>query len=145
MSLEGAALELVLRGRVAHLATADGHGIPHVVPICYAYKSGCFYFVIDRKPKKKPRDLKRLRNIRDNPHVALVIDRYEEDWSLLAFVLVHGSAEMVTDLTEWAAAIDLLRERYAGYQVMPLTFEENPVVRVRIHRYHFWAASNQES
>ncbi len=141
MSLDGAALELVVNGRIAHLATADRDGRPHVVPICYAYESGYFYCVIDRKPKRDPLNLKRLRNIRDNPRVALVIDRYDEDWNRLAFVLIHGLAEIVTDVDVWAVAIEHLRARYSGYQTMPLTFAENPVIRVAVQRYHFWTAS----
>ncbi len=39
--------------------------------------------------------LKRVRNILENPDVALVADRYAEDWSLLAFVMVRGRAELL--------------------------------------------------
>ena len=35
------------RHRVAHLATADAYGRPHVVPVCYAYDGDHLYVVID--------------------------------------------------------------------------------------------------
>ncbi|GIW45825.1 MAG: hypothetical protein KatS3mg077_3107 [Candidatus Binatia bacterium] len=141
MNLEGPALTLVLQSRVAHLATADLRGRPHVVPICYAYDAGHFYFVIDRKPKSKFRELKRLRNIRENPHVAMVIDRYDDDWNRLAFVLVRGLAEVIHDEGQWAAAVTLLRQRYPGYRSMLLNFHENPTIRITCQKYHFWCAS----
>src|SRR5262249_5250057 len=78
--------------RVAHLATADATGAPHVIPICYALVEGNCYFVVDEKPKRTRTGLKRLRNIAANSQVALVIDDYDEDWSRLAFLLVLGSA-----------------------------------------------------
>ena len=71
---------------VAHLGTADAAGKPHVVPVCFAYLDECFYIAIDEKPKRSLR-LKRLRNIDDNPQVALVFDRYDDDWTQLGWVL----------------------------------------------------------
>ena len=80
--------------RVAHLATADANGRPHVVPVCFAYLNRRIYIAIDEKPKRSLR-LKRLRNIEENPRVALVLDRYDEDWSRLAWVLVQGTAAVL--------------------------------------------------
>ncbi|HEY1298453.1 MAG TPA: pyridoxamine 5'-phosphate oxidase family protein, partial [Chloroflexota bacterium] len=39
------------RQRVAHLATADASGAPHVVPICFALLAETLYIAIDEKPK----------------------------------------------------------------------------------------------
>jgi len=68
--------------RVAHLATADARAVPHVVPVCFAISQGTLYITIDEKPKRHIM-LKRLRNIAENPKVAVVVDRYDENWSLL--------------------------------------------------------------
>ena len=80
--------------RVAHLATADANGTPHNVPLCFWYNGGTrFYFVVDENPEWIRRDgIKRTRNITENPHVALVVDHYEEDWQSFAYVLIHGEA-----------------------------------------------------
>ena len=49
---------------------------------CYATDGHAYYSPLDAKPKKNPFDrLKRVRNIRANPRVALLIDHYEEDWA----------------------------------------------------------------
>ena len=76
--------------RVARFATAEHGGQPHVVPICYAVYDNSVYFTIDEKPKQlRDKPLKRIRNLQINPHVALVVDRYEEDWTQLGLSLIH--------------------------------------------------------
>ena len=42
------------------------------------------------------RPLQILRNIEANPQVALVFDRYNDDWERLAWVLLRGGASLVT-------------------------------------------------
>ena len=80
--------------RVAHLATADRHAVPHVVPICFAVRGNTLYFAVDEKPKRRPGAvLKRLQNIAENPMVAVVADRYEEDWTRLGWVMLRGRAD----------------------------------------------------
>ncbi len=128
------------RHRVAHLATADVGGAPHVIPICYALVGELFYFVIDEKPKRTRTGLKRLRNIAANPQVALVIDDYDEDWTRLAYLLVQGRAAVVDDRAEYAGALATLRDRYAQYRVMPLAFETHPMVCITPARGHLWRA-----
>ncbi len=97
--------EFVAGARVAHLATADGGGAPHNVPFCYWFDGERIYFAIDEKPKRqKGLALKRMRNISENPRVAVVIDHYEEDWSQLAYVLIRGFARVVEDPEEYLGA-----------------------------------------
>lgn len=108
-------------GRVARLATVDEGGYPHVVPVCYATDGRAYYSPLDAKPKRVPLDrLKRVRNIRDNPRVALLIDHYEEDWRELRFVMVQGHAELLEGGSEWRAARELLEAKYPQYGTMPL-------------------------
>lgn len=127
--------------RVAHLATADAAGAPHVIPICYALVGDAFYFVVDEKPKRTRTGLKRLRNIAANPQVALVIDAYDEDWTRLAYLLVRGQAALVGETTEYDAALAVLRERYPQYRAMRLSFETHPLVRIIPERRHLWRAT----
>ena len=75
----------LLTRRVGHLATADSRAIPHVVPVCFTISQGTLYITIDEKPKGVAGPaLKRVRNIERNPIVAIVVDRYDEDWTRLA-------------------------------------------------------------
>jgi PPOX class probable F420-dependent enzyme len=122
--------------RVARLATADAAGRPHVVPICYALIRDEVYFTIDEKPKKKPTALKRLANLRANPFAALVVDRYDEDWSRLGWVMVRGSARILESGAEHDQAQAALRQRYP--QLAAMRIEDLPVVAVRIEHASSW-------
>ncbi len=116
--------------RVARLATIDDAGHPHVVPVCYATDGHAYYSPIDAKPKRTPPDrLKRVRNIRANPQVALLIDHYEEDWARLRFLMVQGRAELLSGGTEWRTARALLEAKYPQYRALPLP-PEAPVIKI---------------
>jgi PPOX class probable F420-dependent enzyme len=132
--------EFLERHRLAHLATASAAGVPHVVPICYALLGHVLYFVVDEKPKRTRTGLKRLRNILENPRVAIVIDDYDEDWNRLAYLLVHGEAQRVTEAGEFERALRALRARYPQYQSMPLAFASHPMIRIVLRRWHLWRA-----
>ena len=104
----------LVRQRVARLATADAAGAPHAVPVCFACSKDAIYIALDEKPKHvPPTRLKRVRNIIENPSVALVADRYAEDWSLLAFVLVADGR------TCWSPARGARRRRAAPARQVP--------------------------
>ena len=124
-------------GRVARLATADAEGRPHVVPVCYALTPSTVYFTIDEKPKRRPgASLKRLANLRANPFAALVVDRYDEDWSRLGWVMVQGRAEILHAGPEHDRAQAELRARYP--QLIAMQIEALPVVAVRIDHVSSW-------
>jgi PPOX class probable F420-dependent enzyme len=105
--------------RIAHLATTGADAWPHAVPICFIYLDSCFYSAIDEKPKL-PGTLRRVRNIRENPRVALIFDSYDEDWTKLCWVLVRGAASILLDGPEHEAVVDALRDKYPQYRTMLL-------------------------
>ena len=137
--------EFVDRHRVARLATSDSQGAPHVVPIVYTSEDDAVYFVVDDKPKRSHTGLKRLRNIEQNPQVALLFDDYAEDWTHLAYLLIHGHAAVVTDRAEYARVLDALRLRYPQYRLMPLGFDSHPMVRVVRERGYLWQSVSASS
>ena len=110
---------------MGHLATADASGVPHVVPVCFAFVDGEFWIPIDEKPKTTAR-LTRLRNVEANSRVSLVFDHYEEDWSKLAYLLVRGNGEILDSPPE--AAVTAWRARYEQYAAMRL--EGRPAIKI---------------
>jgi PPOX class probable F420-dependent enzyme len=127
------------RQRVAHLATADASAAPHVVPICFALHHETLYVAIDEKPKSDNfRRLRRLRNIAENPRVAIVADVYDDtDWSRLGFVLLHATARLLEpNDPEHARAVRALRGKYPQYQSMAL--DERPVIAADITAVSSW-------
>jgi len=123
-------------GRVAHLATADSAAAPHVVPVCYAVDGVSLYITIDEKPKRQDAPLKRIRNIVANPAVAVSVDRWDEDWTQLAWIMLRGRAEILAAGEEHDRAQELLRDRYAQYRAMALA--PLPVIALRIERVTSW-------
>jgi len=122
--------------RVGHLATADRNGAPHLIPVCYAIEVASLYITVDEKPKRRDMPLKRVRNILENPQAAFVVDRWDEDWSRLGWVMLRGPAEILNAGAEHDRAQALLRERYPQYRTMALG--ELPVIALRIARVTSW-------
>jgi PPOX class probable F420-dependent enzyme len=127
----------VITRRIAHLATADRAGAPHIVPVCFGLSADTLYVTIDEKPKRMTaRPLKRLRNIMENPTAALVFDRYDEDWTRLAWVMVRGRVEILDGGAEHDEAQALLRARYP--QLNAMRIERLPVIAIRAERAASW-------
>jgi PPOX class probable F420-dependent enzyme len=116
--------------RVARLATSDLDGHPHIVPVCYAYDGTHFYIPLDEKPKKVAEsNLRRVRNILARHEASLLIDQYDDDWSRLGYVLVHGYAELLQpEDSQHTQALVLLRKRYIQYRTMAL--EKHSVIKI---------------
>ena len=121
---------------VGHLATADRRGAPHVVPVCFAVEDDALYITIDEKPKRPGAPLKRLRNIAENPAVAVAVDRYDDDWTRLGWVMLRGNADILTGGTEHTRAQALLRARYP--QLNDMQIASLPVIAVRVERVTSW-------
>ena len=139
MSLTKKGLAFLRSARVAHLATADANGQPHVVPICFVFDGTDFFSPIDEKPKRTaPQKLKRLKNIRENPRVSLVIDRYDEDWTKLGYVLVFGTARILSRGEKHREAVRLLRRKYRQYRSMAI--QERPMIVIRPSRVISWGS-----
>lgn len=124
--------------RAARLATSDAEGHPHVVPVCYACDGERFYTPLDEKPKSgDARRLKRVRNIEARHEAALLIDRYDDDWSRLGYVLVHAHADLLEPGDPLhARALPLLRARYPQYRAMRL--ETLPIICLTPTRVTSW-------
>jgi coenzyme F420-0:L-glutamate ligase / coenzyme F420-1:gamma-L-glutamate ligase len=124
--------------RVARLATLDAERRPHAVPICFACDGSIFYSAIDRKPKRvAPSRLARLKNIKETPQVALLVDQYDEDWTRLWYVLVRGEAELVSASAEHKRAMQRLRAKYPQYDADMLA-DDAPVLRITPVRITAW-------
>ena len=123
----------VAAARVARLATVGRDGRPHVVPICFVLDGETLYTAVDEKPKRTRR-LKRLENIEANPHVEVLIDHYEDDWSKLWWVRLRGTARIVED----PRAVDLLVAKYPQYAERR---PEGPVIAIDVEERSEWTSS----
>lgn len=131
--------EILESGRVARMATVDQAGKPHVIPVCYAYVSGLIYTPIDKKPKSVAvNTLVRIKNIRSNPHVSLIIDEYYEDWSRLYFLKISGLASLMQKGDEYENSLMSLCEKYSQYREMDLLNLGLPLIKILPERIVSW-------
>lgn len=125
--------------RIGHLATADGQGGPHMVPVCFAYDGQAIYSAIDHKPKRRTGyAMKRVRNILENPRVAFLVHHYEEDWQRLYYVLIRGPADILAAGEERQRAFACLEQKYAQYQDHRLTASDGLVIKIIPEIIHAW-------
>ena len=137
-----AELDFLGRARVGRLATADSAAQPHVIPVVFATDGRKLYVPVDEKPKRvQPRELKRVRNLFENPKVAFIVDHYDEDWTQLEWLLVRGTGALVENGETHATGIRLLEEKYAQYEEMPL--KNRPVILITPSHVMSWKASQR--
>jgi PPOX class probable F420-dependent enzyme len=94
-------LKLINNARVGHLATAASNLQPYVTPVVYIVHQNNIFVPLDGKPKTiSVKELKRVKNIEDNPKVSFLVNNYDEDWTKLWFVLIFGYATLVNSTSE---------------------------------------------
>ena len=122
------------RARVARLATVDETGAPHLVPIVFAVLGERIYSAVDAKPKRHNR-LRRLANIAHEPRVSVLVDHYDEDWTLLWWVRADGVARAADADAEALAA---LTAKYPQYRATP---PPGPFLTIEVRRWSAWSAT----
>ncbi|MDJ1137579.1 TIGR03668 family PPOX class F420-dependent oxidoreductase [Streptomyces iconiensis] len=133
---EGEARRRFAAARVLRLATVGSGGTPHVVPATFAVSADSVAVAVDHKPKRHTR-LQRLRNIEANPHVALLVDHYSDDWARLWWVRADGEARVRTN-EEVVGLVDQLAAKYPQYQrIRPA----GPVIEITVRRWSGWQAA----
>lgn len=124
----------VAAARVARLATLRPDGSPRLVPITFAVVDGLICSAVDAVKPKTTTRLARLADVRRDPRVAVLVDRYDEDWSQLWWIRVDGTAAV---LDEHPAAAVALRAKYPSYMAADLG---GPVLVLSPLRWAGWSA-----
>ncbi len=101
----------------------------------FALHADTVYSAVDHKPKRSKR-LKRLANIAAHPEVALLVDTYDEDWSLLWWCRLDGRASVLQDGS--SVAVQALSEKYPQYREESPT---GPVIAIEIDAWTGWTAT----
>ena len=142
--LSGEARTFVAAARRATLATIADDGRPRLVPVCFVVAEADagprIYTPLDDKPKRvaNPLRLARVRDIARRPEVTLLVDRWAEDWTRLAWVRLEGRADLLAPdgAGEHATAISALRDKHEQYRDHDL--DERPLIRIAVSRVVWW-------
>ena len=127
--------------RVGHLGVLDGRGRPRVLPVTFAVVDGAVWSAVDHKPKRRPgEELARVRWLRERPEATVTVDRYDDDWTQLAWVQLIG-ATAVVGVAGHDRVLSALAERYPQYRERP---PGGPLLRLTVERTVCWSALDIE-
>jgi PPOX class probable F420-dependent enzyme len=146
--------EFLAAARRAILATTSPEGLPRLVPVCFVLADGAdrqgrmlVYSPIDEKSKRTddPHKLARVRDLLVLPEATILVDRWDEDWSRLAWLRAYGTAELLEpqphETKEHAAAVAALRLKYRQYDDQAI--DARPIIRIAINRVVSWGDLSQ--
>jgi PPOX class probable F420-dependent enzyme len=129
---------------IARLASKDGDGRLHQVPIVFARSGGRLWSPIDGKPKRDG-ELVRVRNLRDNPEASLLLDDYQSDWARLWWIRIEATAEVIqpasSDDPEVSAAIEALEAKYQQYATISVLGAPATLIAFASVKIVSWTAS----
>jgi PPOX class probable F420-dependent enzyme len=133
--LPGWATDLLSSARVGRLALLDERDLPRVLPITFAVWEAAVWSAIDRKPKRTAEPA-RLRRLRRRPEAALLVDRYDEDWSRLEWLELRGTVT----IHPGGPALDALVRKYEQYREEP---PPGPLLRLEPQDAAHWRARRE--
>jgi PPOX class probable F420-dependent enzyme len=125
---------------VARLASVGADGAPHQVPVVFARAGELLWSPVDAKPKA-PRELVRVRNVRADPRVSLLLDGYDADWTRLWWLRVDAEAHVAHPPEPGlSAAVAALRLKYPQYQEIAVLRDPPTLLALRPLRLASWCA-----
>jgi PPOX class probable F420-dependent enzyme len=132
---EGQLHRRAAEARVARVGTVDERGRVHLVPIVFVIDGDTLYSATDAGA----RPVKRLRNLRRDPRVTVLVDGYSEDWSRVWWVRLRGRGRAVEAGPERDHARRLLWEKYPQFASVQAPEADGPVMAVDIQEWSGWA------
>jgi len=120
-------LKFLKEHEVCRLATASKDAKPHVVPVIYTLDGQDIVIAIDYGTKK-------LKNLRENRSVALVVDDYNPNRA----VMVEGECEILERGREYLRLLQVLFDRFEYYRKNPWGEGESPILKVRPTKAVMW-------
>lgn len=113
---------------VGRLATICPDGMPHVVPVCYNYRSGGLWVAVDYESKK-------YRNLLSNDKVALIVDvGYDSNRGLL----VQGRARIHEKGGQFREIYAVFHKKFNWVRADPWKEGEAPFIKIEPTRKASW-------
>jgi len=139
-------LDLISSAKIGHLATASSSLQPYLTPVVFVIEQESIFIPLDDKPKTTTiKQLKRVKNITENPRVSFLVDHYEEDWKNLWFVMLNGDATLLyqkgkhqTTNEELIRIRSMLVEKYTQYTKIGIS---NLYIKISIDKTVYWKFS----
>ncbi len=107
------------QNEMCRFATASRSGEPHVVPVSYLWEDSFAYIVTDYGTKK-------LRNLRENPQAAILVDTAGTQ----KLLLISGPVELIEKGEEYRRLYKLFHSRLDWVKRDPWKEGEAPFVKI---------------
>ena len=123
--------------------SSSGHGVlgtvhqergTDAVPVVFVAHDGEIVLPIDTVKAKSGARLQRLRNLDVDPRAVLLVDHYDDDWSQLWWVRVHGHAH------EAAATSGQLHALATAFPAYSQPGSVTSVIRLAVDEITGWSA-----
>jgi Predicted flavin-nucleotide-binding protein len=130
-------VKLIKNTSIGYLATAASNLQPYMTPVVYIIQNENVYVPLDEKPKTVSiSELKRVKNIQENPKVCFLVHHYDEDWTKLWFVMITGYASLLDSTSEKLTTIhNKFLSKYSQYNKIGLA---NFYIKIRINKTIYW-------
>ncbi len=112
---------------LCRLATASKDARPHVVPVIYALDGENVVIAVDYGTKK-------LKNLRENKKVALLVDEYRPNRGLM----VEGDCEILEREKEYLRLLKILFDKFEYYRRNPWGEGESPILKIKPTKAVMW-------
>ena len=111
----------LLRARRGYLATNGFDGAAEVLPVCFTWAGEAIWIAIDEESELF------------DQRVTFMVDRWDEDWSKISWLVAKGRATILPDGPESDRALDALESKYTEYLKYP---HYGPILRLDVEEWH---------
>jgi uncharacterized protein len=112
-------IQFLEQNELCRFATASKKGEPHVVPVSYVFHDGSPYIVTDYGTRK-------LKNLRENPHAAILVDTAGTQ----KLLLVSGPITLIEKGEEYRKLYKIFHAKLDWVKRDPWKEGEAPFVRI---------------
>ena len=130
--IRGAAAEFIRWARVSRVATVSAEGVPHAVPVCHVLVGQKLCF-------GSGGDATKIRNLKANSRITVIVDEYSDHWDGLKGAMVQGRARLIERGPKFTRIRSLLYEKYPQYpKEAALATSDSVIVEVSPLRVFTW-------
>jgi uncharacterized protein len=112
-------IDFLKNNEMCRFATASKKGEPHVVPVSYIWDEDSAYIVTDYGTRK-------LKNLRENPHAAILVDT----GGTQKLLLISGPVEIIEKGEEYRRLYKLFYSKLSWVKRDPWKEGEAPFIKV---------------
>lgn len=118
---------------MCRFATASRKGVPHVVPVSYVWNSDAGYIVTDYGTRK-------LKNLRENPNAAMLVDSAGTQ----KLLLISGPVEIIEKGEEYKRLYKIFYSKFDWVKRDPWKEGEAPFIRIKPTFRTGWGLKNNK-